>query len=132
MSQKPSRKPAGPSQQISSQIGELRDWRGPVYARLRKLILEAVPGISEEWKWGTAVWAHQGLVCSVGVFQDHVKLNFFRGAELKDPKRLFNAGLEARTTRAIDFYQDDRIDPAAVKALVRSAVALNIAGPKKK
>jgi hypothetical protein len=129
---KPSETSVGPSQQITSQISALRDWRGALYGRLRKLILAAVPGITEEWKWGTAVWTHRGLVCSVGVFKDHVKLNFFRGAELKDPSRIFNAGLEAKATRAIDFYKDDRVDAAAVKALVRSAVALNIAGAKKK
>lgn len=126
-----SKKETTPSKQITTQISQLRDWRGVVYARLRKLVLEAVPGITEEWKWGTAVWAHQGLVCSVGVFKDHVKLNFFRGAALKDSKRLFNAGLDAKATRAIDFYKDDKVDATAVKSLVRSAVALNIAGAKK-
>ena len=75
-----------PAQLIAEQIAGLGDWRGSVYARLRELVLEAVPGISEEWKWGTAVWTHNGMVCSAGVFKDHVKLNFFKGASLEDAK----------------------------------------------
>jgi hypothetical protein len=118
--------------QITRQIKELPDWRGNVLASLRKLVLEAAPNITEEWKWGTAVWAHNGLVCSAGVFQDHVKLNFFKGASLADPKRLFNAGLEAKATRAIDFAKGAPLDAPAVKSLVRAAVALNDkAGGKK-
>lgn len=121
-----------PSQLITRQISDLADWRGNVSARLRKLILEAAPGIGEEWKWGTAVWTHNGLVCSLGVFKDHVKLNFFKGAFLNDPKRLFNAGLEAKATRAIDFGEKDKIDVTALKALIRSAVDYNTSGGKKK
>jgi hypothetical protein len=120
------------SDQITRQIEDLPDWRGKVLARLRKLVLEAAPGITEEWKWGTAVWAHNGLVCSAGVFKDHVKLNFFKGASLADPKRLFNAGLDAKATRAIDFAQGDTLNAPALKNLVRAAVALNgKAGGKK-
>jgi hypothetical protein len=92
-----------PAQLISNQIAELADWRGAMLARLRKLILEADPDITEEWKWGTAVWDRNGLVCSAGAFKDHVKLNFFKGPSLDDPQGLFNAGLDAKTTRAIDF-----------------------------
>ncbi len=113
------------SDQITRQIAELPDWRGKVLARLRKLVLEAAPDITEEWKWGTAVWAHNGLVCSAGVFQDHVKLNFFKGASLADPKGLFNAGLDARASRAIDFAQGDALNAPALKDLIRAAVALN-------
>jgi len=120
------------SDQITRQIEDLPDWRGKVLARLRKLVLEAAPGITEEWKWGTAVWAHNGLVCSAGVFKDHVKLNFFKGASLADPKKLFNAGLDAKATRAIDFAQGDTLNAPALKNLVRAAVALNgKAGGKK-
>jgi hypothetical protein len=113
------------SQLITHQIAELGDWRGRVLARLRALILAAVPDIQEDWKWGTAVWNHNGLVCSAGAFKDHVKLNFFKGASLKDPKRLFNAGLEAKAMRAIDFKEGDKIDASGVRNLVRAAVALN-------
>jgi len=121
-----------PSQLITHQIAELGDWRGKLIARLRKLILEADPDMIEEWKWDTAVWTHQGLVCSTGAFKDHVKLNFFKGASLKDPKHLFNAGLEAKATRAIDFSEGDKINEPALKELVRAAVAYNTAGGKKK
>ncbi|MGH7964071.1 MAG: DUF1801 domain-containing protein [Candidatus Binatia bacterium] len=115
------------SQRITNQIAELGDWRGKVLARLRKLILDAAPDLTEEWKWGTAVWTNKGLVCSAGAFKDHVKLNFFKGASLKDPKRLFNAGLGAKSTRAIDFNEGDDIDASALKALIRAAVAYNLA-----
>jgi hypothetical protein len=94
-------------------------------ARLRKLILEADPGITEEWKWETAVWSHRGLVCAVGTFKETVKLNFFQGAFLEDPQKLFNAGLDAKKTRAIDFRESDAIDEPALKELIRAAVAHN-------
>ena len=84
------------SQRITAQIAELNDWRGKMLADLRILILAADPDITEEWKWNTAVWTRNGLVCAGGAFKDHVKLNFFKGAALKDPKGLFNAGLDAR------------------------------------
>jgi hypothetical protein len=121
-----------PSQLITNQIAELADWRGKMLARLRKLILEAAPDITEEWKWGTAVWSHKGNVVAVGAFKDHLKINFFKGASLKDPKGLFNAGLEAKATRAIDFSEGDNIDASALKELIRAAVALNTASGKKK
>lgn len=121
-----------PSQHIDKQIKELPGWRGKLLARLRKLILEAAPDITEEWKWDTAVWSQKGLVCSAGAFKDHVKLNFLKGASLKDPKGLFNAGLEAKASRAVDFYEGDNIDEAALKDLIRAAVAHNLSGGKKK
>lgn len=117
-----------PSRLITNLIAELGDWRGKLLARLRKLILESDPDITEEWKWGTAVWTHEGLVCSAGAFKDHVKLNFFKGASLKDPKGLFNSGLDAKATRAIDFSEGDSIDTTSLKNLIRSAVALNLSG----
>jgi hypothetical protein len=123
---------ATPSQRISNQIAGLADWRGKTLARLRKLILEADPGITEEWKWGTAVWTKNGLVCSAGAFKDHVKLNFFQGASLKDPKGLFNAGLDAKATRAIDFGEGEDIDESSLKDLIRAAVAYNISSGKKR
>ena len=119
------------AQLITDLIEELGDWRGELLARLRAMILDAVPGITEEWKWSTAVWASNGLVCSAGAFKDHVKLNFFKGASLEDPKHLFNAGLDAKATRAIDFHEGAKIDASALKTLVRAAVALNEStGPK--
>ena len=121
-----------PSQHIDNQIKELTDWRGKLLARVRKLILETAPEITEEWKWGTAVWSCKGNVVAGGVFKDHVKLNFFKGASLKDPKRLFNAGLDAKATRAIDFSEGDDIDESALKELVRAAVAYNVSGGKEK
>jgi hypothetical protein len=120
------------SQLITNQIAELGDWRGKLLARLRKLILDAAPEVTEEWKWGTAVWTSNGLVFAAGAFKDHVKLNFFKGASLKDPKRLFNAGLDAKSTRAIDFNEGDKIDESAVKALIRAAIASNLSTGAKK
>ena len=115
-----------PSERIDQQIAELTDWRGQLFAQLRKLILEADPNITEEWKWNTAVWARQGLVCSDGTFKDKVKLNFFQGASLEDPHKLFNAGLDAKKTRAIDFGEGDTVDEPALQDLIRAAVAHNV------
>ncbi len=120
------------SQHIDNYIKELDDWRGKMIARLRKLILDAAPELTEEWKWDTPVWSHKGNVVAGGVFKDHVKLNFFKGASLKDPKGLFNAGLAAKATRAIDIAESDEIDEAALKDLIRTAVAYNSSGSKKK
>ena len=117
------------SQRITNMIAELGDWRGKLLARLRTLILEAAD-LTEEWKWNTAVWSNNGMICAAGAFKDHVKLNFFKGASLNDPKRLFNAGLDAKATRAIDFTEGDKIDEPALKALVRAAVAYNSASQK--
>ena len=118
------------SQRITNMIVELGDWRGKLLARLRTLILEAAD-LTEEWKWNTAVWSNNGMICAAGAFKDHVKLNFFKGASLNDPKRLFNAGLDAKATRAIDFTEGDKFDEPALKALVRAAVAYNSASQKK-
>jgi len=120
------------SQLITNMINELGDWRGKLIARLRKLILDTAPDVTEQWKWGTAVWTSNGMVCAAGAFKDHVKLNFFKGASLKDPKRLFNAGLDAKATRAIDFTENDKIDESALKALIRAAVAHNSSSGAKK
>jgi hypothetical protein len=121
-----------PSQQITNHIAELADWRGQLLARLRKLILEADPTITEEWKWDTPVWSHKGNVVAIGAFKDHVKLNFFKGASLNDPHGLFNAGLEAKASRAIDLHEGDDINESALQDLVRAAVAHNLSGRKKK
>lgn len=121
-----------PSQRITDYIAGLADWRGPLLARLRALILEAAPELTEEWKWDTPVFAHKGNVVAAGAFKDHVKLNFFKGAALADPHGLFNAGLEAKATRAIDLHEGDAVDEPAIQDLVRAAVTLNSAGGKKK
>lgn len=121
-----------PSQHIDKQIKDLPDWRGKLLARLRKLVLETSSEISEDWKWDTAVWVSNGNVLAGGVFKDHVKLNFFKGASLKDSKKLFNAGLEAKTSRGVDFHEDSKIDEAGIKDLILQAIALNNAGKKKK
>ena len=131
MKQADSKEDLTPAQLITNQIAELADWRGTLLARLRKLILEADSGITEEWKWGTPVWSHKGNVVAVGVFKDHLKINFFQGAALEDPHGLFNAGLDAKTTRAIDFSEGDDIDASALQELLRSAVAHNLSGGKK-
>ena len=120
------------SERITNHINELADWRGKLLARLRKLILDAAPSMVEEWKWNTPVWSRNKNVVAVGAFQDHVKVNFFQGASLNDPHGLFNAGLEAKRTRAIDIYKGDVINEAALKELIRAAVALNSARPKSK
>ena len=121
-----------PSQRITNQITELADWRGRMLAQLRSLIFEADPDLVEEWKWDTPVWSHKGNVVAAGVFKDHVKLNFFKGALLNDPHSLFNAGLEAKTSRAIDFHESGDINASALKDLIRAAVAQNMSGGKKK
>ncbi len=120
------------TQQIDNYLQGLTDWRGKMVARLRKLIREAAPGLTEEWKWDTPVWSHKGNVVAAGVFKDHVKLNFFKGASLQDPNGLFNAGLEAKSTRGIDIHEGDDVDESALKELVRSAVTYNASGNKKK
>jgi|SRR5215467_14997755 len=117
-----------PSERIDEQIAELADWRGPMIDRLRKLILETDPDITEGWKWDTPVWSHRGNVCAVGAFKDTVKMNFFQGAFLEDPHKLFNAGLEAKKTRAIDFHEGDAVAESALKDLIRAAVAYNVGG----
>ena len=124
--------PLTPSQRITNQIADLADWRGQRLARLRELMHEAAPDITEEWKWETAVWSQKGSVAAGAAFKDHVKLNFFKGASLPDPQGLFNAGLEAKATRAIDFAENDVIPEAALKELIQAAVAYNLTGSKQK
>src|SRR5262249_28864275 len=117
-----------PSQLIDKRIEELGDWRGITLARVRALIKEVDPEVVEEWKWrGVPVWSHGGIVCTGETYKEVVKLTFAKGASLDDPVSLFNSSLEGNTRRAIDFRKDDKIDEAAFKALVRSAIALNTA-----
>lgn len=94
-------------------------------SRIRKLIHEADPEIVEEWKWNTGIYSHGGMVCAVGPFSDHVKINFFNGASIKDPDRLFNAGLESKKSRAIDVLEDDKLNEDVLRSLIQAAVAYN-------
>lgn len=116
-----------PGEQITAYIDSYPDWRGSMLGRIREIVLQAAPGITEEWKWGTPVWTKDGLVCAASGFKEHVKINFFKGASLEDPKGLFNAGLEGKTMRSIDFREGDKINAAGLKSLVKAAVALNAA-----
>jgi hypothetical protein len=123
-------KPA--SRLIDQRIRDLGGWRGATLARMRALILEADPGMTEEWKWrGTPVWSHHGIVCTGEAYAKVVKLTFARGAGIPDPSRLFNASLEGGTRRAIDLHEGEKVDAAAFKALVKAAVARNRAPAKK-
>lgn len=119
-----------PSQEIDKFIKELTDWRGKWIEQFRELVLKTTPEVAEEWKWGVPVWSYKGNVVASGVFKDLVKLNFFKGASLKDPKKLFNAGLEAKATRAIDIGDGDKIDESALTELIREAVVLNLTRKK--
>jgi hypothetical protein len=124
-------KPGSPSELIDARIRELGDWRGEMLSRLRALVKEADPEVVEEWKWakatnpGTPVWSHDGIICTGETYKSVVKMTFAKGASLKDPSGLFNSSLEGNVRRAIDFHEGDKIDEKALKALVRSAVALN-------
>jgi len=118
---------------ISARIEELGDWRGETLARVRQLIHEADPEIEEEWKWekpsssGTPVWSHDGGICTGESYKQVVKLTFFRGASIEDPKKLFNSSLQGNTRRAIDLREGETIDEPAFKQLIRAAVAANAA-----
>ena len=117
---------ADASKNITKRIQELGDWRGETLARVRQLIHDADPEIEEEWKWmGTPVWSHDGGVCTGESYKQVVKLTFFRGASLEDPQKLFNSSLEGNTRRAIDIREGEKLNEAAFKRLIRSAVAAN-------
>ncbi|MGH7204485.1 MAG: DUF1801 domain-containing protein [Candidatus Levyibacteriota bacterium] len=114
-----------PSQLIDKQIAATGGWRGELMTKLRKLIHEADPEITEDWKWEVGVYVHNGMVCAVSAFKDHVKINFFKGAQLKDPDKLINAGLESKKNRAIDFSEGKEIKEDLIKKLIQEAVSLN-------
>jgi hypothetical protein len=115
-----------PAELIDGRIAELGDWRGVTLARLRGLIKQADPDIVEDWKWrGVPTWYHDGIVCTGETYKSVVKATFAKGAALDDPTGLFNSSLEGNVRRAIDFREGDAIDEAALKALIRAAVALN-------
>ncbi|HEY1303222.1 MAG TPA: DUF1801 domain-containing protein [Vicinamibacterales bacterium] len=125
------------SASIDEKIKELGDWRGKTLAKVRRIVHEADPEIVEEWKWakatnpGTPVWSHGGIVCTGETYKNIVKMTFAKGAELKDPSRLFNSSLEGNVRRAIDIHEGDTINEAALKDLIRAAVALNLKGKSK-
>jgi hypothetical protein len=120
------------SQLIDQRIEELGDWRGKKLAEVRAIILKADPEIVEEWKWmGTPVWSHDGIVCTGESYKQVVKLTFARGAKLKDPDGLFNSSLEGNTRRAIDIHQGEKVNKAALGALIRAAAALNSSTKKR-
>jgi hypothetical protein len=120
------------SQLIGKRIADLGDWRGELLAQIRELIKEADPGIVEEWKWGTPVWSHNGIICTGEIYKRAVKTTFAKGASLGDPNGLFNSSLGGRVRRAIDFHEGDNLDKAALKGLIRAAVVLNSSAGKKK
>lgn len=132
---KPTSRPNGEAAaaNITGRIRELDDWRGETLARVRQLVLDADPEIEEEWKWekpkspGIPVWSHDGIVCTGESYKQVVKLTFFRGASIEDPKGLFNSSLEGNARRAIDLREGEKIDEAAFKRLIRAAVAANSA-----
>ena len=113
------------SRLIDQRIGDLEGWRGETLARMRALILEADPEMTEEWKWMNPVWSHHGIVCTGEAYTKVVKLTFARGAGIPDPSRLFNSSLEGNTRRAIDIHEGEKVDAVAFKALVKAAVARN-------
>jgi hypothetical protein len=118
--------PESPSELIDARIRELDDWRGEMLSRLRALVKQADPDVVEEWKWrGTPVWEHDGIICTGETYKSVVKMTFAKGASLDDPSGLFNSSLDGNVRRAIDLHEGDKIDEQALKALVRSAVALN-------
>src|SRR6266511_6326671 len=119
---------------IDKRIKDLGDWRGKTLAKVRQLIKQADPEIVEEWKWvksesgGTPTWSHNGLVCTGETYKSVVKMTFAKGASLNDPSGLFNSSLEGKVRRAIDIREDEQINEAALKRLIREAVALNLEG----
>jgi hypothetical protein len=125
------------SASIDEKIKQLGDWRGKTLTKVREIIHAADPEIVEEWKWvkpsnpGTPVWSHGGIVCTGETYKNVVKMTFARGAELKDPSGLFNSSLEGNVRRAIDIHEGDKVDEAALKDLIRAAVALNLEGRSK-
>ena len=128
-----SEKEKSPSRLIDERIEELGDWRGKMLAKLRTLIKQADPDVVEEWKWrGVPVWSHDGIICTGETYKNVVKMTFAKGAALKDPSGLFNSSLEGNVRRAIDIHEGEKIDAAALQALVRAAAGLNASSTKEK
>jgi hypothetical protein len=115
-----------PTQLITERIAKLGDWRGETLAHVRKLIKEADPKITEEWKWrGVPVWSDGGIICTGESYKTHVKLTFLKGASIEDPRGIFNSSLDGNARRAIDLFEGDKIDESAFKDIIRFAVKLN-------
>jgi len=124
---------------INARIQKLGDWRGELLSRIRVLMKQADPKVVEEVKWikptnplGTAVWSHDGLICTCETYKNAVKMTFPRGASLSDPTHLFNSSLDAKVWRAIDFHEGDKVNETALKTLIRAAVAMNMSAAKSK
>lgn len=111
------------SEKITRHIAQYDDWRGELLYELRELINGTEPELTEDFKWGVPVWTHNGLVCAISGFKNHVKINFFKGAYLFDPNKLFNSGLDSKEHRSINFSKDDKLDKTALQALVQEAVS---------
>jgi hypothetical protein len=123
---------ASASALIDERIKALGDWRGKTLAKVREIIRKADPEIVEEWKWmGTPVWSHGGIVCTGETYKSVVKMTFAKGAALQDPGGLFNSSLDGNVRRAIDIHEGEKVDEAALKDLIRAAVALNLQGKSK-
>jgi hypothetical protein len=112
---------------IDAKVAVLGDWRGALLARLRAVVKQADPGVTEEWKWDIPVWSHHGIVCTGETYKKVVKMTFAKGASVADPTGLFNSSLDGKVRRAIDFHEGAPIDEAALQALFRAAVAVNAA-----
>ena len=124
-------KSESPSRLIDARIKELDDWRGKTLSHVRALIKQTDRDVVEEWKWrGVPVWSHDGMICTGETYKNVVKITFAKGAALKDPAGLFNSSLDGNTRRAIDIHEGDKVDAAALKDLIRAAVALNLKGKR--
>ncbi len=125
-----------PSELIEDLIAKTPDWRGETFAKLREIIHDADPQVTEEWKWvsarrpGTPVWEHNGIVCHINILKDKVKLTLHEGASLPDPQKVFNASLEGNRRRAIDIYEGDKLNEGALRALIRAGVEHRLAKAK--
>jgi hypothetical protein len=126
------KKSGSPSRLIDARIKELGDWRGKTLAKVRALIKSAIPGVTEEWKWrGVPVWYSNGMICTGETYKEVVKMTFFKGAQMKDPSKLFNSSLEGNARRAIDIHEGEKINEKALKVLFREAAALNQSSSEK-
>ncbi len=114
------------SDKITESIDDYDDWRSDLLKDLRQLINEASPDLGEDFKWGVPVWTNNGLVCAISGFKDHVKMNFFKGAYLTDPKKLFNSGLDSKEHRSINWAKGDKLDKPAIKELIKEAIRYNL------
>jgi hypothetical protein len=132
MNKSPVPKGLSPEKLIDYRIKELNDWRGDLLAEIRALIKAADPLVIEDWKWNIPVWSHDGLICTGETYKEHVKVTFAKGAQIPDPKGVFNASLEGNARRAVDLHEGDKIPKVAFKALIKEALKINQNKPAKK